>query len=148
MPNSIPKSSSSFPFSFQKNQPFLRFSSYEFIRIKNDRKRSVIHKGYFHICSENPLFYNCNLIFTALNNIVIKFFCHVRFTGICKDGLFPFRQSAYKVNCDINNRLPFTSFNDKFVFPSESSKIRSPISFLSFYPQSLSYQNRICQSVP
>ena len=52
------------------------------------------------------------------------------FPAFVKDGRFPFLQSAYNVNWEINSNSPFTSCRDRFVFPSESSKIRIPSSFL------------------
>ena len=42
-----------------------------------------------------------------------------------KPGLLPRDVSAASVNCDIINTDPATSFNDKFILPMSSLKIRS-----------------------
>src|SRR5665213_2627175 len=50
-----------------------------------------------------------------------------------KFGRLPFRSSAYSVNWLTTSTRPPISLSDKFIFPSESSKIRICVTFSAIH---------------
>lgn len=98
-------------------------------RIQQYGKRPVVYQRNFHICTKDSGLYIRNFFFAFCNNIFVEIVASSGFPALIKDGRFPFRQSAYNVNCDINNREPSISCKDRFVFPFSSPKMRIPRSF-------------------
>ena len=56
----------------------------QFSGIQNNRKRSVIDEGDFHICTESPSFYDRYLGLTGLNDIFIQLLCFFWIAGLNK----------------------------------------------------------------
>ena len=73
-------------------------SFYNFIRIQQNRKWSVIEQFHFHISTKTSSLYHRDLFLQAAMIYSYKLFASSGFPALIKDGRFPFLQSAYKVN--------------------------------------------------